>query len=65
MLYEVITQVPGPVDFGFDFGFPPVMAYACMAETISLALEQRYESFTLGKDIKLSQVRTIDRNNFV
>ncbi len=56
-----MVQVPGPVDFGFDFGFPPVMAYACMAETISLALEQRYESFTLGKDIKLSQVRTIDK----
>lgn len=56
-----MVQVPGPVDFGFDFGFPPGMAYACMAETMALTLEQRYASFTLGKDIKLSQVETIDR----
>ncbi|MCB0029569.1 MAG: hypothetical protein KDE28_16760, partial [Anaerolineales bacterium] len=51
----------GPVDFGFDFGFPPKMAFACMAETIALTLEGRYENFTLGKSISLDQVQTIDR----
>ncbi|PIE80098.1 MAG: shikimate dehydrogenase [Chloroflexi bacterium] len=56
-----MVEVPGPVDFGFNFGFPPKMAYACMAETMVLALEQKYESYTLGKDIKLSQVVTIDK----
>ncbi len=56
-----MVQVPGAVDFGFNFGFPPKMAYACMAETMALALEQRYESYTLGKDISLSQVTTIDK----
>ncbi|MEJ2746555.1 MAG: shikimate dehydrogenase [Anaerolineae bacterium] len=56
-----MVEVPGSVDFGFNFGFPPQMAYACMAETIALSLESRYESFTLGKDIKLSQVLTIDK----
>lgn len=56
-----MVEVPGTVDFGFNFGFPPKMAYACMAETMALALEQRYESYTLGKDIKLSQVVTIDK----
>lgn len=56
-----MVEVPGPVDFGFDFGFPPKMAYACMAETMALSLEHYYESFTLGKDIKLSQVMTIDK----
>lgn len=56
-----MVEVPGPVDFGFNFGFPPKMAYACMAETIALALEERFESFTLGKIIQLSQVHTIDR----
>jgi predicted amino acid dehydrogenase len=56
-----MVKVPGTVDFGFDFGFPPQMAYACMAETMALALERRYESFTLGKEIKLSQVLTIDK----
>ena len=54
-----IVQVPGPVDFDFDFGFPPRMAYACMAETITLALEGRYESFTLGKDIQVKLVKEI------
>jgi hypothetical protein len=56
-----MVEVPGQVDFGFNFGFPPKMAYACMAETMALALEQQYESYTLGKDIKLSQVTTIDK----
>jgi predicted amino acid dehydrogenase len=56
-----MVAVPGDVNFGFNFGFPPQMAYACMAETMALALEQRYESFTLGKDIELSQVLTIDK----
>ncbi|MCB8985511.1 MAG: shikimate dehydrogenase [Ardenticatenaceae bacterium] len=56
-----MVEVPGPVNFNFDFGFPPKMAYACMAETMALALEQRYESFTLGKDIQLAQVQTIDK----
>ncbi|MCP4359748.1 MAG: shikimate dehydrogenase [Chloroflexi bacterium] len=56
-----MVRVPGQVNFGFDFGFPPQMAYACMAETMALALEQKYESFTLGKEITLSQVKTIDK----
>lgn len=55
-----MVRVPGNVDFGFNFGFPPQMAYACMAETMALTLEKKYESFTLGKDITLSQVHTID-----
>ena len=55
-----MVEIPGPVNFNFDFGFPPKMAYACMAETMALALDKTYVSFTLGKDIKLSQVQTID-----
>jgi fatty aldehyde-generating acyl-ACP reductase len=54
-----MVEVPGLVDFHFDFGFPPHMAYACMAETIALALEGRYECFTLGKEIKLERVKEI------
>lgn len=56
-----MVAIPGDINFGFDFGFPPKMAYACMAETMLLALEGRYESFTLGKEISLSQVRSIDK----
>jgi predicted amino acid dehydrogenase len=54
-----VIEVPGDVDFGFDFGFPPRMCEACMAETIILALEGRYENFTLGKEITLGQVEEI------
>jgi predicted amino acid dehydrogenase len=56
-----MVQVPGPIDFGFDFGFPPGKSYACMAETMILALDGRYESYTLGKDIKLERVEEIAR----
>lgn len=54
-----VIAVPGEVDFGLDFGMPPRMCEACMAETILLALEGRYENFTLGKDIGLSKVEEI------
>jgi predicted amino acid dehydrogenase len=54
-----VIDVPGPVNFHFDFGFPPGKAYACMAETMALALEGRFEDYTLGKRIQASQVREI------
>ena len=56
-----MVEVPGRVEFGFDFGFPPGRAYACMAETMILALEGRYECFTLGKRIHLDRVDEIAR----
>jgi fatty aldehyde-generating acyl-ACP reductase len=52
-----VVSVPGDVEFGFDFGFPPRTAYACMCETMILALEERAESFTVGKDVSVEQVR--------
>ena len=54
-----MVSVPGEVNFNFDFGFPPGLAYACMAETIVLALEGRYEDYTIGKEISIQQVETI------
>lgn len=51
-----VVSVPGNVHFEFDFGFPPRTAYACMSETMMLALEERAENFTLGKDVSVSQV---------
>jgi fatty aldehyde-generating acyl-ACP reductase len=56
-----MVAVPGPANFNFNFGFPPGMVYACMAETMTLALEQKYESYTLGKNLRLSQIMTIDK----
>lgn len=48
--------VPGKMRSGFEFGLPPGSVYACMAETIALALDGRYESYTLGRAIAPAQV---------
>ncbi len=54
-----MVDVPGNVNFHFNFGFPEGKAYACMAETIALALEGRFEDYTIGKDITLERVQEI------
>jgi len=55
-----MVDVPGQrANFNFDFGFPPGKAFACMAETIALALEGRYEDYTIGRDIAVAQVKEI------
>ncbi|MFC1997679.1 shikimate dehydrogenase [Chloroflexota bacterium] len=54
-----MLDVPGSVNFNFDFGFPPGKAYACMAETMALALEGRFEDYTLGKQITRERVAEI------
>jgi len=54
-----VIAVPGQVDFHYDFGFPPGYAEACIAETMILALERRYEPYTLGLDIRPERVREI------
>ena len=56
-----VVAVPGHVEFGLDFGFPAGTAYACMAETMILSLEQRYENFTIGREITVKQVETIEK----
>jgi len=55
-----MVDVPGFVNFHFDFGFPPGKAYACMAETIALTLEGRFEDYTLGKHLTRERVEEID-----
>ena len=54
-----VLDVPGEVDFGFSFGLPPGQAYACMAETMVLAMEGRYECYSLGKQVRMEQIREI------
>ncbi len=54
-----VVAVPGEVDFHFNFGFPPGMSYACMAETMILALEGRYEDYSLGRDLDVAKVDEI------
>jgi predicted amino acid dehydrogenase len=73
-----VVAVPGDVRFTqtggradgepFSFGFPPRTAYACMSETMVLALDGRYESFTLGKEVSVAQAeethRLADKHGF-
>jgi len=55
-----VVEVPGNVNFNYDFGYPPNVALACMAETMILALEGRFENFSLGRGIKLEKVEEIN-----
>ncbi|MGD8464108.1 MAG: serine carboxypeptidase [Anaerolineae bacterium] len=53
--------LPGEPDFGFDIGLPPGVAYACLAEAALLAMEGRFENFTLGRNIEMEKVKEIYR----
>ena len=51
-------QLPGEVEMK-NIGLPKGVAYACLAETIVLALEGRFENFTVGRAIEWEKVREI------
>jgi predicted amino acid dehydrogenase len=53
-------RLPGKVSMK-NIGLPKNVAYACLAETIVLALEGRFESFTVGRNIEWEKVREIYR----
>jgi predicted amino acid dehydrogenase len=42
-----------------NIGLPKKVAYACLAETIVLALEGRFETFTIGRNIEWQKVKEI------
>ncbi len=52
--------LPGDVSMK-NIGLPRNVAYACLAETIVLALEGRFENFTVGRNIEWEKVREIYR----
>ena len=51
-------ELPGNPEMK-SIGLPKNVVYACMAETIVLALEGRYEIFTVGREIEWEKVREI------
>ena len=53
--------LPGDPDFGFDIGLPPKTAYACLAETALLAMEGRFEDYSIGRELELDKVKEIYR----
>jgi predicted amino acid dehydrogenase len=52
--------LPGQVRMR-NIGLPKNIAYACLAETIVLALEGRFETFTIGRNIEWQKVKEIYR----
>ncbi len=52
-------ELPGDDVRMRNIGLPPGVAYACLAETIALALEGRYETFTIGRNIEWEKVKEI------
>ena len=51
-------ELPGEVRMK-NIGLPANVAYACLAETVVLALEGRYETFTVGRNIEWEKVKEI------
>ncbi len=56
-----IVQPPGKVDLHFNFGLAPGLIYACMAETMILALEEKHEYASVGGNVSLAKVRAISK----
>jgi predicted amino acid dehydrogenase len=51
-------QLPGDPAMR-DIGLPKGVVYACLAETIVLALEGRFESYTVGRNLRWEKVKEI------
>ncbi|MCB1265945.1 MAG: dehydrogenase [Mycobacterium sp.] len=63
---DVLVIESGEIELPGDpqmkgIGLPKGVAYACLAETIVLALEGRYETFTVGRNIEWEKVKEIYR----
>jgi predicted amino acid dehydrogenase len=52
-------ELPGEELRMRDIGLPQDVVYACLAETVALALEGRYETFTVGRAIEWAKVKEI------
>lgn len=48
-----VVEIPGKPSLGWYFGFERGLAYACMAETMMLALEKNYSDMSLGSDLTI------------
>ena len=67
-----VIRLPGrpeiSTNYRMDLGMPDFLTFACEAETILLALENKPESFSLGRNIPVEKVREIaaigDKHDF-
>ncbi|MFN8370593.1 MAG: hypothetical protein U0T83_08230 [Bacteriovoracaceae bacterium] len=53
------VELPGTVKVLCDLGLPGTTVYACLAETALLAMEGRFEAYTLSRNISLEKVKEI------
>ncbi|HEX6247083.1 MAG TPA: dehydrogenase [Nocardioidaceae bacterium] len=63
---DVLVVESGEIELPGDakmrsIGLPPGVVYACLAETVVLALEGRFETYTVGRDIEWEKVKEIYR----
>jgi predicted amino acid dehydrogenase len=54
------VELPGDVHLSCDIGLKGTTVYACLAETAVLALEGRYECFTISRNLSYKKVSEID-----
>jgi predicted amino acid dehydrogenase len=54
-------DLPGAVDITRNIGLPKPSVYACLAETVLLTMEGRYENFSLSRHLSLENVKEIYR----
>lgn len=54
-------MLPEGAELTYDIGLPEGLVYACLAETILLTLEGKFESFTVGRQLSKEKVQEIDR----
>ncbi len=54
-------ELPGAPDFGFDIDMPAGIAYACLLETALLAMDGKFDDYTLGRNIELARVKEMYR----
>jgi predicted amino acid dehydrogenase len=55
------VELPGDIDISNTIGLPGSSVYACLAETALLALEGRFESFSISRDLQYDRVCEIDK----
>jgi predicted amino acid dehydrogenase len=55
------VRIPGVDEVGYNIGLPPGTVYACLGETALLAMDGRFEDYTLGRNISIERVKEIYR----
>lgn len=56
-----VIRLPQDSSLGFSTFLPPGHAYACMAETIMMAMDQRYHHASLGFDLSLPWIFELEQ----